>query len=132
TPGRGIPSARRTATLGCAVLTGRSPWHPRQIRTQWLGRVWRPPNTPVSRGHPTSAVVWTRASTYSFGDSQGLIRSGAPDGIDGPDVQIMTAVVPLRDFALPGPDIGEGYTIISSLMLPQTRGTVRLASATPG
>ena len=77
-------------------------------------------------------MVWTKASTYSFGDSQGLIRSGAPDGIDGPDVQIMTAVVPLRDFALPGPDIGEGYTIISSLMLPQTRGTVRLASATPG
>ncbi|WP_457144662.1 GMC family oxidoreductase [Mycobacterium sp. URHB0021] len=87
--------------------------------------------------HPMCGVVYRSVRpvpppTYSFGDGQGLIRSGVPGGIDGPDVQIMTAVVPLRDFALPGPDIGEGYAIISSLMLPQTRGTVRLASATPG
>jgi len=40
--------------------------------------------------------------------------------------------VPLRADGLPGPDIGHGYTITVSLMSPFSRGTVRLASTTPG
>jgi choline dehydrogenase len=38
----------------------------------------------------------------------------------------------LRAEKLPGPAIGEGYTIAASLMLPRSRGSVRLASAEPG
>jgi choline dehydrogenase len=49
-----------------------------------------------------------------------------------PDLQIMFVDVPLRAQALPGPAIGEGYTLATSLMLPRSRGTVRLASAEPG
>jgi choline dehydrogenase len=33
---------------------------------------------------------------------------------------------------LPGPATGEGYTIVTSLMLPRSRGSIRLASAEPG
>jgi len=39
--------------------------------------------------------------------------------------------LPLRAEALPGPAIGEGYTITTSLMLPRSRGSVRLAGAEP-
>ena len=35
-------------------------------------------------------------------------------------------------FRSPGPATGEGYTLAASLMLPRSRGTVRLASAEPG
>jgi choline dehydrogenase len=49
-----------------------------------------------------------------------------------PDLQIMFVDVPLRAEALPGPAIGEGYTLATSLMLPRSRGTVRLATAEPG
>jgi choline dehydrogenase len=40
--------------------------------------------------------------------------------------------VPLRAATLPGPAAGEGYTLATSLMLPRSRGTVRLASPEPG
>jgi len=40
--------------------------------------------------------------------------------------------VPLRAAALSGPAIGDGYTIATSLMLPRSRGSVRLAGAEPG
>jgi choline dehydrogenase len=40
--------------------------------------------------------------------------------------------VPLREDTLPGPDIGAGYTIVVALMLPYSRGSVRLADAAPG
>jgi choline dehydrogenase len=40
--------------------------------------------------------------------------------------------VPLRAETLPGPAIGEGYTLATSLMLRYSRGSVRLASAEPG
>jgi choline dehydrogenase-like flavoprotein len=87
--------------------------------------------------HTMCGVVYRSArpvppSANSHGDVQGLIRTGVSGGVQGPDVQVMVVDVPLRDFALSGPEIGHGYAVISSLMLPMSRGTVRLANATPG
>jgi choline dehydrogenase-like flavoprotein len=87
--------------------------------------------------HTMCGVVYRSArpvppSANSHGDVQGLIRSGGAGGIDGPDVQIMVVDVPLRDLALPGPEIGQGYAVVSSLMVPLSRGTVRLADTLPG
>jgi choline dehydrogenase len=85
--------------------------------------------------HPISGVVYRSArpvpaGANNHGEALGLIRSG-PDA-DMPDLQIMFVDVPLRAETLPGPAIGEGYTLATSLMLPHSRGTVRLASAEPG
>jgi choline dehydrogenase len=40
--------------------------------------------------------------------------------------------VPLREESLPGPEIGQGYAIMVSLMAPFSRGSIRLANGTPG
>jgi choline dehydrogenase len=85
--------------------------------------------------HPLSGVVYRSAQPVpagqnNHGEALGLIRSD-PDA-DTPDVQVMFVDVPLRAQALPGPAIGEGYTLATSLMLPSSRGSVRLASAEPG
>ena len=87
--------------------------------------------------HPMCGVVYRAAqpvppAVNNHGEVQGLIRTGVPGGTDGPDVQIMFVDVPLREDTLPGPEIGHGYTVVSALMAPLSRGTVRLASATPG
>jgi choline dehydrogenase len=66
----------------------------------------------------------------NHGEVQGLLSTGI--GGPDPDVQIMFVDVPLRADALPGPDMGHGYTIAVSLMSPFSRGSLRLASATPG
>ncbi|HEY2077788.1 MAG TPA: GMC oxidoreductase, partial [Streptosporangiaceae bacterium] len=60
----------------------------------------------------------------------GLIHSN-PEA-QTPDLQVMFVDVPLRAATLPGPAFGEGYTLATSLMLPGSRGSVRLASAEPG
>jgi choline dehydrogenase len=85
--------------------------------------------------HPMSGVVYRSARPVpagrnNHGEALGLIR-GDPDAVM-PDLQIMFVDVPLRAAALPGPDIGEGYTLATSLMLPRSRGSVRLAGAEPG
>jgi len=85
--------------------------------------------------HPMSGVVYRSAQPVpagqnNHGEALGLIRSH-PDA-DTPDLQIMFVDVPLRAEALPGPAIGAGYTLATSLMLPRSRGTVRLASGEPG
>jgi choline dehydrogenase-like flavoprotein len=85
--------------------------------------------------HPMSGVVYRSARPVpagqnNHGEALGLIRSGP--GADMPDLQVMFVDVPLRAATLPGPAIGEGYTLATSLMLPGSRGTVRLASAEPG
>jgi choline dehydrogenase-like flavoprotein len=87
--------------------------------------------------HPMCGVVYNSAqrvppASNNHGEVQGLIRTGVPGGIDGPDVQIMFVDVPLREDTVLGPEIGHGYTVVSALMAPLSRGTVRLASATPG
>ena len=85
--------------------------------------------------HPMSGVVYRSAQPVpagqnNHGEALGLIRSHP--GADMPDLQVMFVDVPLRAETLPGPAIGEGYTLATSLMLPRSRGTVRLASAEPG
>jgi choline dehydrogenase len=70
------------------------------------------------------------AGQNNHGDALGLISSDPSAGT--PDLQIMFVDVPLRAATLPGPEIGEGYTLATSLMLPDSRGSVRLASAEPG
>ena len=85
--------------------------------------------------HPMSGVVYRSARPVpagqnNHGEALGLIRSHP--GAGTPDLQIMFVDVPLRAQTLPGPAIGEGYTLATSLMLPRSRGTVRLASAEPG
>jgi choline dehydrogenase-like flavoprotein len=85
--------------------------------------------------HPMSGVVYRSARPVpagqnNHGDALGLISSDTATGT--PDLQIMFVDVPLRAATLPGPEIGEGYTLATSLMLPRSRGSVRLASAEPG
>jgi choline dehydrogenase len=85
--------------------------------------------------HPMSGVVYRSAQPIppgqnNHGEALGLIRSDPDVGM--PDLQIMFVDVPLRAQTLPGPAIGDGYTLVTSLMLPRSRGTVRLASAEPG
>lgn len=87
--------------------------------------------------HPMCGVVYEAAQPVppgvnNHGEAQGLVRTGTLDGFDGPDVQIMFVDVPLRQETLPGPPIGHGYTVISAVMTPQSRGTVRLVSSRPG
>ena len=85
--------------------------------------------------HPMCGVVYESArpvppGTNNHGEVQGLLSTGI--GEHGPDVQIMFVDVPLRADSLPGPDIGQGYAITVSLMSPFSRGSLRLASTTPG
>jgi choline dehydrogenase len=87
--------------------------------------------------HPMCGVVYQSGppvppTANSYGDIQGLIRAGDSGGINGPNVQIMLVYVPLRAPALPGPEIGRGYAVMSSLMVSLTRGTVRLRGKMPG
>jgi choline dehydrogenase len=85
--------------------------------------------------HPMSGVVYQAArpvppAMNNHGEVQGLVSTGTAGY--GPDVQIMFVDVPLRAHSLPGPDIGQGYTISVSLMAPFSRGSLRLASRVPG
>jgi choline dehydrogenase len=85
--------------------------------------------------HPMCGIVYRSArpvppGVNNHGEAMGLIRSHA--AIDAPDLQIMFVDVPLREDPLPGPDMGAGYTLVVALMLPDSRGTVRLADAAPG
>ena len=85
--------------------------------------------------HPMCGVVYQSArpvppGTNNHGEVQGLLNTGI--GEHGPDVQIMFVDVPLRADSLRGPDIGQGYAITVSLMSPFSRGSLRLASRTPG
>ncbi|WP_440066813.1 GMC family oxidoreductase [Streptosporangium sp. OZ121] len=63
----------------------------------------------------------------NHGEALGLLRG--PDARTGPDLQIIFVDVPSHSPALGGPQ--RGYTIRVSLMRPHSRGTVRLASASP-
>jgi choline dehydrogenase-like flavoprotein len=85
--------------------------------------------------HAMTSVVYQSAqpvpqTANNHGEVQGLVRSS--EQLAGPDLQLMFVDVPLRENSLPGPDMGQGYAIMVSLMTPFSRGTVRLASTTPG
>jgi choline dehydrogenase len=84
--------------------------------------------------HAMSGVVYRSAQPVppgvnNHGEALGLLRSSAE--LTMPDVQIVFVDVPLRADALPGPAMGEGYTLVVALMLPHSRGLVRLADPTP-
>jgi choline dehydrogenase len=84
--------------------------------------------------HPMSGIVYRSAQpvppgTNNHGESMGLLRSTAE--MATPDIQVMFVDMPLREDTLPGPAIGEGYTLVVALMLPHSRGSVRLAGPTP-
>lgn len=86
--------------------------------------------------HPTSGVVYasSRAVPHSAterGGLQGMIRT-EQSAVDGPDVQIMMVSQPIRDMSVLGPDMNAGYAVLASLMLPRSRGVLRLQNATPG
>jgi choline dehydrogenase len=88
--------------------------------------------------HPMSGVVYRSAQPVpagadmadSHGEAIGLTQVSSDSA--GPDVQFVLVDVPLRAEGVPGPAFGEGYSIITSLMLPRSRGSIRLASADPG
>ncbi|MER7807565.1 GMC family oxidoreductase N-terminal domain-containing protein [Streptomyces sp900116325] len=85
--------------------------------------------------HPISGIVYQSArpvptTLNNHAEMQGLIRSSSR--APGPDLQFTLVDLPLREDSLPGPDIGRGYTIMVALMTPFSRGTIRLASPTPG
>jgi choline dehydrogenase len=86
--------------------------------------------------HPMCGVVYASRrrvpdAVNNHGEVHGLIRTGY-SSVDGPDVQALVIDLPLRAPTVPGPDVGYGYTIACSLMLPRSRGTIRLGSAVPG
>jgi choline dehydrogenase-like flavoprotein len=85
--------------------------------------------------HPVCGVVYQSAQTVphainNHGEVQGMLSTGI--GKHGPDVQIQFVDVPLHADSMAGPDMGHGYTIMVSLMAPFSRGSLRLASNTPG
>ncbi|WP_405983625.1 GMC family oxidoreductase [Streptomyces sp. NBC_00872] len=88
--------------------------------------------------HPMSTVTYTarRAVPRNMGnppgEAMGTVRTGAGAGADlaVPDLQILFASLPYRAPSLPGPE--NGYTIAFSAVNPQSRGSVRLASAEAG
>ncbi|MFF4837976.1 GMC family oxidoreductase [Streptomyces sp. NPDC001315] len=85
--------------------------------------------------HPFTGVVYRSArlvppSPGNHGEVAGLIRTDP--SLDGPDVQLQMVDVPLREDTLPGPEMNQGYMLMAALMRPFSRGTVRLADATPG
>ncbi|HKC26733.1 MAG TPA: GMC family oxidoreductase N-terminal domain-containing protein, partial [Jatrophihabitans sp.] len=85
--------------------------------------------------HPMCGIVYRSAQPVppgvnNHGEALGLVRSNA--AVAALDLQIMFVDVPLREDTLPGPDLGAGYTIVVALVLPQSRGSVRLADAAPG
>lgn len=82
--------------------------------------------------HARSAVVYepaqpVPAGVNNHGEALGLVRSDP--GLDTPDLQILLVDIPMVAPGLTGP--ANGYSIISALMRPFSRGTVRLNSARP-
>ncbi|MFE2540951.1 GMC family oxidoreductase [Actinacidiphila glaucinigra] len=85
--------------------------------------------------HPMSGIVYRSArpvppGANNHGEALGLLRSSP--FVKAPDIQVMFVDVPLREDRLPGPELGQGYTIAVSLMTPRSRGSVRLAGSDPG
>ncbi|WP_051341881.1 GMC family oxidoreductase [Pseudonocardia spinosispora] len=88
--------------------------------------------------HPMSGVVYRSArpvppaapDSNGGGEIKGLLRA-LPDSTM-PDLQMFTAITPMVSRTLPGPDRGAGYNIMIALMLPRSRGSVRLAPAHTG
>jgi choline dehydrogenase len=85
--------------------------------------------------HPIANVVYRSAQPVptprnNHGEVIGLVRSR--DDLPGPDLQLIFVDLARPVAGFTGPEPGFGYTIGVSVMLPHSRGTVRLADATPG
>jgi choline dehydrogenase len=81
--------------------------------------------------HPKSQVAFTarrpvREVSYTC-KPHVLLRT---DPLAEPDIQFIFIEFPMHPRWQPGPE--DGYSVIFSLVTPQSRGTVRLASADPG
>jgi choline dehydrogenase len=82
--------------------------------------------------HPYTPVIYrlarpVPAAANNHGEALGLLRS-MPD-LHGPDLQIIFVDISLIPSSAGGPE--SGFTIAPALMQPFSRGTVRLASASP-
>lgn len=66
--------------------------------------------------------------TSNVGEAHAFLQS-RPD-LAGPDIELIFAPVPFLDHGDTQPE-GHGYTIGSILLQPESRGTIRLASADP-
>lgn len=144
--GGGVRTARRSPS-GQVVLTAGAVGTPQLLMLSGIGprnhlRHWGIPTAVHLPGvgshlldHVLSGVV-VRAprpvppGANSHGEVQGLIRT-RPDA-PGPDVQLHLVDVPIREESLPGPAVGEGWTVMVALMAPSGHGTVRLSGAAPG
>jgi choline dehydrogenase-like flavoprotein len=87
--------------------------------------------------HPLSGIIYSSSRPVpvtanpagSHGETVGLTQV-SPDSA-GPDVQFVMLDVPIKAARVPSPAVGAGYTILTSLMLPRSRGSIRLASDDP-
>ncbi len=82
--------------------------------------------------HPYAHIIYrparpVPAAANNHGEALGLVRSDLD--LDCPDLQILFVDMPVVPPSMGGPE--SGYTISSALMRPYSRGTVRLASASP-
>lgn len=85
--------------------------------------------------HPMCGLIYRAAQPVpaginNHGEAVGLLRSD-PE-LPGPDLQVMFLDIPLRAQTLPGPAVGEGYTINVSLMRPHSRGSIKLRRSAVG
>lgn len=83
--------------------------------------------------HPMCSLVYRARRSVPPGENNhgevvGLLRSDM--SLLGPDVQVMFVDLPLHVPSLSGPASGRGYSIAVSLMLPSSRGTLRLRGDT--
>jgi choline dehydrogenase len=85
--------------------------------------------------HPIANVVYRSAQPVptprnNHGEVIGLVRSR--DDLPGPDLQLIFVDLARPVAGFTGPEPGFGYTIGVSVMLPHSRGSVRLADSIPG
>jgi choline dehydrogenase len=84
--------------------------------------------------HPITNIIYRSArpipaGTNNHGEAFGLVRS--QPGLDGPDLQVLFVDAPGHIPAAEVPEMGRGYTIAVSPILPYSRGSVRLVNADP-
>jgi len=82
--------------------------------------------------HPIIVVSYAAraalpASQYNHGEAYAALRSGVPG--DYPDLHLFPILLPVAPAGLEPP--ATGYALVAAVMAPDSRGTVRLASAVP-
>jgi len=82
--------------------------------------------------HPIIVVSYAArsalpASRYNNGEAYAALRSGVPG--DYPDLHLFPILLPVAPAGLQPP--ATGYALVAAVMAPDSRGTVRLASAAP-